>query len=67
MKNSILKNLLLVINMEEKNNSIWPWVIGFLAYRSYKKRNTLNQNNFPEDSFYDDWEDDDWEDDDQDY
>lgn len=45
--------------MEEKNNSIWPWVIGFLAYRSYKKRNTQTQNNFPEDNFYDDWEEDD--------
>jgi len=53
--------------MEEKDNSIWPWVIGFLAYRSYKKKNTLNQNNFPVYIFYDDLEEDDWEEDDQDY
>lgn len=24
--------------MEEKDHSIWPWLLGFVAYRSYKNR-----------------------------
>lgn len=46
--------------MEEDKNSIWPWILGFAAYRSYKKRKNylLDQSNL----YIDDTEDDDFDD-----
>jgi len=24
--------------MEEENNPLWPWILGFMAFRSYRNR-----------------------------
>ena len=31
--------------MEDENNPLWPWVLGFLAFKIYKnKKNNSHQN-----------------------
>ena len=37
--------------MEEENNPLWPWILGFIAYETYKNR---KKNNLHIDHFYDD-------------
>ena len=37
--------------MEEENNPLWPWILGFIAYKTYKNR---KENNLYTDHFYGD-------------
>ena len=37
--------------MEEENNPLWPWILGFIAFKAYKNR---KKNNLYIDHFYDD-------------
>ena len=42
--------------MEEENNPLWPWIVGFIAYRSYRNRkNRFYTENFYEDEIFDDY------------
>ena len=43
--------------MEEENNPLWPWVLGFVAYRSYRnrKKNKFYTENFYDDEMFDDY------------
>ena len=37
--------------MEEENNPLWPWILGFIAFKAYKNR---KKNNLYLDRFSDD-------------
>jgi|TARA_Y100001958_G_C21078866_1_gene435878 hypothetical protein len=43
--------------MEEENNPLWPWILGFIAYRSYRnrKKNRFYAENFYDDEMFDDY------------
>ena len=35
------QNLSLVSCMDEENSSLWPWVLGLMAFKVYKNKNNL--------------------------
>lgn len=37
--------------MEEENSPLWPWILGLIAFRSYRNR---KKNNFYYEDFLDD-------------
>ena len=43
--------------MEEENSLLWPWILGFIAYRSYRNRknNKYYTENFYDDEMFDDY------------
>ena len=46
--------------MDEENSSLWPWVLGLMAFKVYKNKNNFDQNFFNSDSeienFDNNWE-----------
>ena len=57
----IYQNLSLVSCMDEENSSLWPWVLGLMAFKVYNnKKNNFDQNFFNSDSeienFDNNWE-----------
>lgn len=48
--------------MEEENNPLWPWILGFIAYRSYRnrKKNRFYAENFYDDEMFDDYFEEEW-------